>query len=825
MIELTQNQRDALKQITLTPTMLFKISGYDKVFGSAEISELIHIGDPDLYIGNDWVIGGVRAIQGQNPYLSFTAGGGTSSTISQKIAPDRKESTSVSSMVVSLIDNNEEISQLISPGFDLEDILGRECEIWIGFAGTAYPQDYNIVFRGLITDIESGAGYVNFTLLSSEDKKRRPLIVKKTSELNGTLLIGDTTINVVDGSIFTNKVLGPDGNYDIAIERLGLIEDEIVMYNSVSSNQLLSVTRGYIGTAAAAHDDEQEIIPGIYLQGNGITLALKIMLSGWNDYYAEDIEITSINYISAVDLLDGAVYFDKVNVERIYGITVGDFMTITGTTGGLNDITLLPISAIQVTEDGSYVIIDAATFVDELDTPGTASFRSKYDTLGIGLKMKPSEVDVAQHEFIRDNFLAVFDMAFALFDVSVTKEFIDKDIYLPMACIGVPRSGRSSVTYTIGPIGANSIPTLDINNVKNAPSLKVKRSTANNFINEINFQYDYDSINNKFKTSKVFDSETSQERINTVGLKVMTIQSQGIKTNLQAGIITRNSADRMLARYQYGAEFITNVQLLFEVGYSIEIGDVVLMDYASLKLTDFNTGDRDGGLKYLEVMNKSLNNKTGDVTVDLVNTAFEVTDRYGSIGPASKVDAGATTTKLPIKMSFGTTIYQNETYKWIDRIGETILVHTPDWTSFAETTIKSVITAPPTIICDPALSFTPVADDIVDMPSYPTSTDTQEEIVWKSNHAFLSPNVDVAASASQTQVEVDPSDIAKFLVGAVIRINNFTYSDYSPEAVVTAVDTILNLVDFDTASGFTINNTHEIKFIGFADGGYSYRYI
>lgn len=826
MIQLTPNARNAASNITLTPVIVFRIPAYNKIFGNANISEYVRIGDPGLLIGNDWRIGGVRLIQGNNPYVSYSAGGGTTASIGQKIDPARKQSTSVTQMVVTLIDKNEEVSALISPGIEVDELLGQECEISIGFAETSFPEDYNIVFRGLISDIESGAGFVNFMLLSSEDKKRRPLISKQTDSLNGALGAGAiTTIDVVDSSIFTTKVLGPDGLYDSTIERLVRVEDELFKYDGITGNQLQNVTRAYLGTTAVAHANGKDVTSGIRLTGNGIDLALKIMLSGVNDYYATGVDIRHINRYSVTEPLDQGIFFNNINIVEQYGVTAGDYITTVGSIHGANNITLVQISDVQVTDDGSYVIIDSAAFVDDINSLGTASFRSKYDTLGIGLKMKPTDVDVTQHEFIRDFFLSNFTYDFQfLSDVTITKEFLDQEIYAPMACFAVPRQGRSSVTYTIGPIGGNSIPVLNLNNVKNAPSLRVKRSTASNFFNEVQYQYDYNTITEKFAKGVKFESPESKTRID-IGNKPIVFQSKGIYTANNASQITTLASERWLGRYRYGAEFITNVMMLYGEGYPIEIGDIVLVDYGDLKLTDFNTGDRSGGFKYMEVMNKTLNNKTGDVALDLVNTSFELTDRYGTIAPASKIGSGATNVRLPIKKSFGTKPFQQETYKWADYVGETILVHDANWTVQEETTLKVLSTNPSVIICDPPLSFTPTEDYIIDIPYYPDSTDASINVVWKGMHAFFSPVVDVVSSPDNANVVVAPGDIDKFRVGAIIRINNFDFSDYSEEAEVTAVDTGTNTVTFDPATLFTIDSTHELKLVGFLDGGYSYRLI
>ena len=825
MIQLTQNAKDASKKITLTPTIIFEIAGYANLFTSASISEYIRIGDPGLEIGDSWVIGGVRLIDGQSTYMSFGSGGGTTTKIQQKISPDRAQGSSISAMVISLIDKNEEISRLISPGFELADVLGRDATVSIGFIETSYPEDYNFIFRAMISDIESGPGYVSFLLASAEDKKRRPLVTRGTSELSGAMGAGAITgFTVADGSIFPQVVNGPNGSPDSQIGYLARIDDELFNYTTVIGNNISGVTRAYLGTTAVTHDNLADVSKGLRLQGNGIDLALKIMLSGWNGYFITGLPISILNNISISEPIDNAIFFESINIVDKYGLSEGDWITVSGAISGSNNFTMRQIVDIDATNDGSYVIVDGAPLVSEFLSTATASFRSKYDSFGVGLKMTPAEVDIQRHEFIRDTFLTTFNFDFSAFDISVTKDFIEKELYLPMACFSIPRQGKSSVSYTIGPISANFIPTLDIDNVKNANALKVKRSIASNFSNTIQYEYDHDLLSDKFARVKDFASTESKTRI-PVGDKTLKIQSKGMKTSLSAESLSTLASERLLGRYKFGAEFVNGVQLLYGDGYPIEIGDIVLVDYSSLKLTDFNTGDRDGEKKYMEVINKTLDNKTGEVSLDLVNTSFELTDRYGVISPSSKIGTGSTTTKLVLTKSWGTKSYDSETEKWEDYINQPITVHSADW-SFQETTVlKALGTSPDAMIVFPALSVAPSSGYIIDIDDYPTSTDKDENATLKAIHAFFSPMVNVVTGVTQSKFTVSPTDFPKFLLGGIVRLNNFSYSDYSPEGEIIGLNPGTFEIEIDVATGFTINNTHEIKLIGFADGGYSYRYI
>ncbi len=159
--EFTEAAARASDKVNIEPTYAFCIEGLSYCFTAVAIQKVIRWGDPDLYFGDDWVYGGVRDIVGQKKYVSLE---GSSKKITQQLYPDKGSVSSVSSVTVRLIDKNNEVSRVITPGAELPEILGVRADLWIGFRGTAYPDDYTKIFSGLISDIVSGAGWVEFTV-------------------------------------------------------------------------------------------------------------------------------------------------------------------------------------------------------------------------------------------------------------------------------------------------------------------------------------------------------------------------------------------------------------------------------------------------------------------------------------------------------------------------------------------------------------------------------------------------------------------------------------------------------------------------------------
>jgi hypothetical protein len=704
--------------------------------------------------------------------------------------------------------------------------LGANATVYLGFQNTSYPEDYVVLFKGIIQGVQSVPGMVHFQLANTEAKKKAGTFTPRISQLRtdvGTTAI--TTLPVVDGTLFSLPVDGPSGDPDEALDRYVKIDDELFSYTGTTANTLTGVVRSQLGSQNDEHDAEADVQSVYRLQGNGIELALKIMLSGWNGPFVEEIPVEAFNQITPSLYVENGLLLKDIDAEQLYGITVGDYVTITGAANAGNNITAKQIGGMTQLAEGTLLLFTGVTFVDEVGGSAEMAIRSQYDTLGQGLKLSPAEVDVAEHQRLFDLFVGGFVFDFTLDEIPNTKEWIEKQLYLPMACFSVPRKGRSSVAFHIGPIGGDVIPVLNRSNVTNADKLKLERSTASNFYNTVKYSYDFSYLDGRYRTIKVYESAESKTRI-PVGDVISQIQAEGMKSTNDGATYSNLTAEKLLGRYQFGAEFFKGMGLLWGVGFPLEIGDIVAVDFASLKQTDVKTGDRNGGIKLFEVINKTMDIRLGEVTVDLVSTTFGNDERYATFSPASLIGAGATTTRLPLQRSFGTEDYEIEGVKWQDYIGEEIRVHSPDYSFDEIVTLFDVdLNDPSAIVVSPALSLPPGVGYTIEAAPYPDSEDPADRINWKTRHAFWSPTVAILSSLDSTHFEVDPADIAKFKVGATVQIHNEDYSDDSGETLVVAVDTGTNVVEFKDAVGFTITTAHKVDFIGFADGGAAYRWV
>jgi len=730
---ITEDADSASKKTNVEPLLLLEIDGVATIYGARIISEKATIGAVGLTIGS-FKIGGLIAVNDQSSLLTLT---GTTTKITQNINPDTGASSSISSMKIALVDINGEASVLITPDDTKSptfDLLGRKCKVWLGFEGTAWRQDFIVVFRGVIDEIDSGVGKVTFNIAHPDTKKRAEVFAKAETDLTAGITDVEASLPVTATSSFFGPVNGPDGTVDNStIQFFVRIDDEIIRYEGSTATTFTSLTRGALGTTAAAHDITASVESFVRLVGDAMTLALKLMLSGHNGPYKEDVAIENVAFVPGIGVVANALFFVGVDVQRDFGLVTGDFVTTTGASNGANNVTLKVITEIVIQGSGSYLVIGSESFVEEQDTAAVVDFRSQYDTLGEGLKMDADEVDVPEHENILRLFLSSFSYDIFIKDtISEGKRFIEDEIYNPAGAFSLPRKSQASVGLHTGPLPGTDIQTLDTTNVLNPEQLVLRRSTSVNFKNTVTYQFEELALDTKFIRIVKTISADSLARVKT-GVKPQTITSKGMRTALSGVTLAAAASNRRLRKYKFGAEYINNVSTNFKTGFRLEVGDIVLVDIGDLKITDIQqSGSRAGESRLFQIDNKGIDFKTGRTVLKVVDTNFDKDARLGTISPASIIKSATSNTTFVIEESFSSVFGANEFKKWENLKGKAIVkVHNTSY-STSGTALLSGISGN-TITVATSLGFTPSAGMIMDLDVY----DNQPEDV-KLLYAFFS---------------------------------------------------------------------------------------
>ncbi len=823
-LEITERTQQAIDGIRLEPQLVLAIEGVDTKFGAVSIFKLIRIGDPGLEIGDDWKIGGIDLLPDQADIISVEGSAG--SQISQQLRPDQGSVSSISSVQVALNNRNGIMTRLISPGVEIPDILGAKATFWMGFKNTAFPDDFVPVFQGIIDDSVYSPGQVMLNLAGPDQLKRQIIFIPVDLLIDSSIDNVQTTVDVEDASLVPIPVNGPNGSPDPNIRYYFRVEDEIIRYTGVSGNTLTGLTRGELATQAVAHDVTGNPLTAatlVRLAGTPTDLALKIMLSGLNDYYVKNLSIARYLHPDAFTTVPNSIFFQGIDLNRDYGVVAGDYVTITDADDGANNCSAKQITEIEITNDGSYCVLADVSFVAELGSGALANFRSQFDTLGIGLAMTPDQVDVMEHVFWNDFQLANYSYQFVIADQINGKDFLDKEIYLPIGAYSLPRQGRASMGYHVGAIIRGPLKVLNKHNIRNPDKIKQRRSITRNFYNTIIYKFEQSNIDaSQFFSGVVTSSADSVARIK-VGIKAFTIESAGLRRALDGENVAEQVSNRYLSRYKFAAEFYEQIQVFFKDGFTLEPGDPVLFDPTDLKVPNLADGTLIKPPKVFIIENLSKDLKTGDVSLSLIDANFDGSERYGSISPSSLIVSGSTT-NLIIQDSFGAIFPGNEYRKWVDYLGLPIIVHSEDW-SYSETvTLLAIDPANKyNLLLDPTtpLSGPPSAGYIVDIDVFPDTTDLAEDALYKAVHVFLGASIDVVSGADDTHFDVSGGDIGRFQVGGAVRVHDNDYGNDSGEVIVT--DATGTTVTVDRSLGFTPDNTMIAEMLPMPDGSKAYR--
>ncbi len=800
------------KRGVINPSLVLDVEGVETIFTCVRVKRKVRIGEPGYFIGGDWVIGATTDQENQRQIISLE---GTTTQIQQQLLQDKGGTSSASTMQVSLVDVGGIATRLVSPGVVVDEILGRKARIWLSFAEGAFPSEYMIIFQGIITAVDYGANIV-LTIASPEVKKNQEVFTKTQVKLSGAHNNSVTTLllDSVDGLITPNPSEG--------LQCYVRVDDELIEYDAIdeATNSLTGCTRAQLTSVANAHDDQADVQSFYRLQGNGLELALKVLLSGKNGPWVEDISAENFVELNPyVGEVVDAIYF-PIDIITKYGVTVGSLCSITGASNPANNVTEVAVTSVINLGRGSYVILDGPGLVVETGSDAVASFRSQYDVLGEGAAFGQNEVDIDEFERLIDLFnSAMPDFDFYLKDSITVREFVDTEILFPTGAYSIPRKGKVSVGFTSPPLAIANVPNIDSTQIVRPDKIKISRSIGKYFYNVAVFRYDIDSLEDKYLAGRVTVDGDALSRI-PVGSRPLTITSRGLRNNATTSEILDLAAQRFMERYRFAAELV-KAQVQYGVGFQIEVGDVVVFGDETLAITDSKSGARGFTPRLMEVVNKTMNIKTGEVNLDLLDTSYLNDGRYGIFSPSSIVDSGSTTTSIKITDSFGLDIGSIESDKWRSYIGYNIIVHDPEWTTSYETMITGISTADPYKLEVSTMGGIPAAGWIVDILDYDDS-EQQAQTLPKALHCFWTPQIPVVTGVSGTQLTIDAGDVSKLSAGAKVIVHN----DWLVASEEVFVDSIAGTtVTLRTDIGFTPDSTYFLDLVGFQDGGAAYRWL
>jgi len=810
-LTLTDATFDASRKTIQEPSLVLEIQGYDRVFSNATVYKINRTGDYGL-TGDDTL----GAVGIKKDVLKAISMDGSTTSVNSQIEQDKGGASSITSIQIALVDLNQEITRLVSPGIEIDDILGSRAWVYLSYVGTTFPDDYSILFNGIVDDVTITGGKILITVSNSAIKKRQEIFKNIEVSTVGAMTNVQTSFIVDSAENFLEPSL-PE------FETYVKIDDEIIKYTTVNTgtNTIGGCTRAQFGTIAATHDDESSVASFYRLQDNGIDLALKLMLSSVeNEYYLENITVSSfVTDANAVNTTN-AIHIVGVDVVKKYGFNIGDYVTTTGATNGANNVTLATIQSIDYNiTTGSTIVLTAGALVAETSTAAVIKIKSKYNVLPDGLGMGGDEVDVAEFErisLVSSGSIQTYD--FYLKDTINGKDFIDKEILYPSNLFSLPKNGKTSLGEIAPPLLVSTLKAINKSNLTNPQSVQIKRQIGKYFYNTYIMKYDLDAVENKSLSGYIRTDEDSKNQIK-VGVKAITIKANGLRRNAETDAIIAINSTRFLDRYRFAAEQIS-CSCFYGDGFSIDVGDVVLFGDTDLPYTDTTRGDLGFYPRLCEVTSKRMDIKSGKVDLVLLDTGYLISGRYGIISPSSILDSGSTASTLVITDSYGIPAPLIEKSKWLPFIGKRIIIRDIAWANVYESVLYGFNSDYEMSI--KPISVSPAAGLIVEIPPYPDGSDPDDDALYKNMFVYFDPIVPVDSGVDNFTVEVDAGDISKFLVGQTVLVRKFDWSVYSSEIRIASISG--NFLTMNKTIGFTPDNTYYLDIIGFQDAGAAYRY-
>jgi hypothetical protein len=842
MAKVTSAAFDAINRVSnKNPVVVLEIEGLPFVIGSNQIFESINYDDPNTFYDDPLLTyDGLRPIN-PDKQKSLIDRAKSFATISQKLEQwDGK--ASVETFNIRLVDENGIMTRVCTPGYYIEDIMNRKVTIRYGFQEIAYPEDYMVLFRGYVNNVRLGPGWIDFIFTDPSAKRKQVLFNASTVTLSSAITDSDTTLTISSTQNLYQTILNAKGVNDSSVT-IGLVLDgkEIVTYENadiLSSTQVV-VNRAQLGSLPSAHDAGIEIKMFIRFDDNPVNIALKSMLSGFNGSWLQDVSLRSINNDDAGNIISDTITFGpKVNLSQDYGLVIGDFITLSGSSIPANNATF---TIAEFVNDRTVKVVETGILNTEpppisgyLTT--VSAFRSKYDVYPTtaGLSLTPQDVFVSAHEDLRDTYIQFnYDMRIVGSEDS-GKTWIETHLFKPIGGYSLTQGSMISMGLSKPPLTNDLSKVLDPTNVVKASECVVERGINTRFFyNEVLFQYAWNPLTEKYGRSlRIIDAD-AQKRMRQVS--VLKIEARGFPDTVQSQTLLKARANRVLQRHRFATETVDLVTN-FGTGNLVDAGDVMVLSDSEvpvLQISNTEQASRGIGARIMEVQERTINLSQGNSKMRLLsNNGFSLTDRYGVISPSSKVtlDAANSNALFKIKDSFGSKYPGAEYKKWQNYAGSRIIIHDNNWTRSSISTFSVDPVDPYFIHLDTALSFVPQEDDVMELAPYDDSSSSIDAAV-KAEFCWLDSTATIFSGSSSNVFVLDSGFSSRYQAGMICYVQSPDGSRYSPDlkilSVVGDIVTVGPIISGGSVAdlGFVPQNGDMLQLASFKDGGAGYRFI
>jgi hypothetical protein len=185
-LTLSDALRQALTKNTIEPIYVLKFEGIDKYFSAVPVKSIPRYDDENLFYD-------LPGLNYDKPFISpksrdYVIAQESSRSISQQIEPDKAGGTSATAMTFKIVDFQQEMSAIVSPGFTLPEFLGIGCDVYFTVTdGTSFPEDSITVMHGTVEESSAGPGFVRVTIAHPQNLLRQDFLSPFKSKLTEPL--------------------------------------------------------------------------------------------------------------------------------------------------------------------------------------------------------------------------------------------------------------------------------------------------------------------------------------------------------------------------------------------------------------------------------------------------------------------------------------------------------------------------------------------------------------------------------------------------------------------------------------------------------------
>ena len=270
-------------------------------------------------------------------------------------------------------------------------------------------------------------------------------------------------------------------------------------------------------------------------------------------------------------------------------------------------------------------------------TNGDYDYLIEANALGIS----EDYINVSNLEAVRDDWFPGDShyMKFTITERIKAKDFIETEILKVLNCYPVTDGqGRWNIIPFKPAIEVATTQSFNQDNTIGLPQWSANLAST---VNEIEIYYNYDYVDEEFDDEDFYINVDSLNNRGP-GKKAVTIKTRGLHTDLSPGSISGQRATDILERRKnriFGRFATPPIKIKLKCYFSrwlSEAGDVVAFTHSLLP--DIVAGTRGLSAEKMEIINRTVDWKKGQVKIDLLDTGF-TKGSYGQISATDTISA------------------------------------------------------------------------------------------------------------------------------------------------------------------------------------------